>query len=84
VKLELSNGSSAIANKISYTRNFCNMDIHLDKLFYKNRQDSFENTSQFTETTYQGLTKENVNQQDTVSVRVVARAQSIGDGQCFF
>jgi hypothetical protein len=37
----------------------------------------------FTVTTYQGLTKENVNQQDTVSVRVPDKSQSIGDGQEF-
>ena len=40
--------------------------------------------SQFSVTTYQGLTNENVNQQDTVSVRAAARAQFIGDGQVFF
>jgi len=37
-----------------------------------------------TVTTYQELTKENVDQQDKVSVRAVARAQFIGDGQGFF
>jgi len=39
--------------------------------------------SQFTAITHQGLTKKNFNQQNTVSVRAAARAQSIGKGQSF-